>query len=66
MVLCMCIHVRRYKLPILKAIVDACNERNVEDTSRRNLAFLVAGGLPPAWRAGGWARGSDFGLVGFA
>ena len=49
-----------------KAIVDACNERNVEDTSRRNLAFLVAGGLPPAWRAGGWARGSDFGLVGFA
>ena len=49
-----------------KAIVDACDERNVEDTARRNVAFLVAGDLPPAWRAVGCPKGSDFGLVGFA
>ena len=48
-----------------KAIVDACSERSVEDTARRNLAFLVAGGLPPSWRDEGWPKGTDFGLVGF-
>jgi hypothetical protein len=48
-----------------KALREACNERNVEQTALRNLAFLAAGELPPAWRAGGWPKGSDFGLLGF-
>jgi len=49
-----------------KAILGACAERIEEDTARRNLAFLVAGGLPPSWREEGWPKGADFGVVGFA
>ena len=48
-----------------KAILGACAERIEEDTARRNLAFLVAGGLPPSWREEGWPKGADFGLIGF-
>ena len=49
-----------------EAIQGTCSERIVEDTARRNLAFLVAGGLPPSWRDGGWPKGTDFGLIGFS
>ena len=48
-----------------KAILGTCAELIEEDTARRNLAFLVAGGLPPSWRDEGWPRGTDFGLLGF-
>ena len=49
-----------------EAILGACAERIEEDTARRNLAFLVAGGLPSSWREEGWPKGADFGFVGFA
>ncbi len=61
-VYCLCVHVRADRP---KAILGACPGHMAEDTARRNLAFLVAGGLPSAWRAAGWPKGSDFGLLGF-
>ncbi len=56
---------RRVLARLRNAMLGACPEHIAEDTARRNLAVLVAGGPPSAWRDAGWYKGSDFGLLGF-